>query len=86
MATASAGNTHAPAEAVESPEIEPLLKVVSPNATPEEIAALVTVLSSLGGGEAPTPRRKPEWQSHHRKLRASLPHGPGGWRASGLPR
>ena len=29
----------------------PLLEIVSPNATPEEIAALVTVLAALGGGE-----------------------------------
>ncbi len=71
---------------VVDPENEPVLRVITPNATPEEIAALVTVLSSFGEGEAPAPRRSPEWQSHHRKLRANHPHGPGGWRASGLPR
>jgi hypothetical protein len=65
----------------------PLLRVVSPNATPEEIAALVTVLSALGGEEpAPARRTTPEWQSAHRRVRRTLPHGPGGWRASGLPR
>ncbi|GAA2135500.1 hypothetical protein GCM10009844_00820 [Nocardioides koreensis] len=65
---------------------QPLLRVVSPSATPEEIAALVAVLSSLSA-EAPAPeRRRPEWQAHHRKLRVALPHGPGGWRSSGLPR
>jgi hypothetical protein len=65
----------------------PLLKIVSPNATPEEIAALVTVLSALGGGEpAPARRTTPEWQSAHRRVRRTFPHGPGGWRASGLPR
>ena len=64
----------------------PLLRVISPNATPEEIAALVTVFSTLGGGEpAPTRRTTPEWQSAHRKVRRTFPHGPGGWRASGLP-
>ena len=42
----------------------PLLRVISPNATPEEIAALVTVLAALGGGEpAPKRRTPPEWQS-----------------------
>ncbi|MDQ4055694.1 MAG: acyl-CoA carboxylase subunit epsilon [Actinomycetota bacterium] len=64
----------------------PLLRVVNGDATPEEIAALVAVLASLGGGDAPAPRRTPEWSAHHRKLRTTLPHGPGGWRSSGLPR
>ena len=36
--------------------------------------------------EKPPPRRTPEWQAHHRKVRVTLPHGPGGWRSSGLPR
>ncbi len=67
-------------------EQTPLLKVVSPHATPEEVAALVAVLSSLGGTEAPPPRRTPEWQAHHRKVRRPPAHGPGGWRSSGLPR
>ena len=65
----------------------PLLRVISPNATPEEIAALVTVFAALGGGEpAPVRRTTPEWQSPHRTVRRTLPHGPGGWRSSGLPR
>ena len=69
-----------------SPATAPLLRVVGSDATPEEIAALVAVLASLGSGDAPAPRRTPEWQSPHRKVRRTLPHGPGGWRASGLPR
>ena len=65
----------------------PLLRVISPNATPEEIAALVTVLAALGGDEpAPTRRTPPAWQSPSRTVRRTLPHGPGGWRSSGLPR
>jgi hypothetical protein len=68
------------------PDAEPLLRVVNADATPEEIAALVAVLSSLGGDAAPAPRPAPEWQAHHRKVRATLPHGPGGWRSSALPR
>ena len=67
-------------------ERPPLLRIVRPNATPEEVAALVAVLASLGGEEPAAPRRAPEWQAHHRKVRATLPHGPGGWRSSGLPR
>jgi hypothetical protein len=65
---------------------QPLLRVITPDATPEEIAALVAVFASLGSGEAPPKRRTPEWQAHHRRLRVTFPHGPGGWRASGLPR
>jgi hypothetical protein len=64
----------------------PLLRVVDPDATPEEIAAIVAVFAALGGAEEPRPRRTPEWQAHHRKLRQTFPHGPGGWRSSGLPR
>jgi hypothetical protein len=64
----------------------PLLRVVNADATPEEIAALVTVFAALGEGAAPAPRRTPEWESHHRKLRPTHPHGVDGWRASSLPR
>jgi hypothetical protein len=67
-------------------ESSPLLQVVSPDATPEEIAALVTVFASMGAPAASAPTRTPEWQAHHRKVRATYPHGPGGWRSSGLPR
>ena len=67
-------------------EQRPLLKVVTPDATPEEVAALVAVFSALGGGEpAPEPPRS-EWSAPHRRMRAVLPHGPGAWRASALPR
>ena len=65
----------------------PLLRVISPNATPEEVAALVAVLTALDGNEpAPKRRTPPEWQSPSRTVRRTLPHGPGGWRSSGLPR
>ena len=63
----------------------PLLRVVS-DPTPEELAALVAVVASLGSAAAAPPRRTPEWQAQHRKVRATYPHGPGGWRSSGLPR
>ncbi|RYP83395.1 acyl-CoA carboxylase subunit epsilon [Nocardioides guangzhouensis] len=65
---------------------KPLLTVVNPDATPEEVAALVAVLASLGAPATPAPRRTPGWQARHRLLRATHPHGPGGWRSSGLPR
>jgi hypothetical protein len=65
----------------------PLLTVVNPDATPEEVAALVAVFAALGSAPAdPPPRPTPAWQANHRRLRVTHPHGPGGWRASGLPR
>ena len=64
----------------------PLLRVVSGDPTPEELAALVAVVASLGSAAAVPPRRTPEWQAHHRAVRATYAHGPGGWRSSGLPR
>ena len=64
----------------------PLLRVVNADATAEEIAALVAVFSALGSGEAaPAPRRTPEWQANHRRVRRPLNQGPGGWRSSALP-
>ncbi len=65
---------------------QPLLRVVSPHATPEEIAALVAVFAALGGGDDAPPPRRPEWNAPRRLVRTTLPHGPGSWRASGLPR
>ncbi|MBC9735481.1 acyl-CoA carboxylase subunit epsilon [Nocardioides marmotae] len=64
----------------------PLLRVVSPHATPEEIAALVAVLTAVGGVEAAAPARRPEWSAPHRGVRRTHPHGPAGWRSSTLPR
>ena len=65
----------------------PVLRVVNPDATPEEVAAIVAVLSALGGAPAPAPPRPPSaWAARHRTVRRTLPHGPGGWRASSLPR
>lgn len=65
----------------------PLLRVVNPDATPEEIAAIVAVFAALGSTatEPPRPRRS-EWSARHRGLRRTYPHGPNGWRDSALPR
>ena len=63
------------------------LILVKGDATPEEVAALVAVLQAASsGGEAPAPAPKSEWSANHRKVRATYPHGPGGWRSSGMPR
>ena len=45
--------------------------MVSGDPTPEELAALVAVVASLGSAAAAPPRRTPEWQAHHRKVRAT---------------
>jgi hypothetical protein len=65
----------------------PVLRVVTPDATPEEVAALVAVVSALGSREPERrPRRATEWNSPYRQIRPFYSHGPGGWRSSGLPK
>lgn len=57
------------------------------DATPEQVAALVAVLSGLGGGEEePAPASTSRWASRERLVRHDVHAGPGGWRASALPR
>jgi hypothetical protein len=65
----------------------PVLRIVNADATPEEVAALVAVFTALGsgGGEAPK-RPRPAWSNPARGVRRTHRHGPGAWRASGLPR
>jgi hypothetical protein len=75
----------APDEDVTPPA--PMLRVVNADATHEEVAALVAVFSALGsaGGPPPAgPRRS--WNLPARGVRSTHRHGPGAWRASGLPR
>ncbi len=65
----------------------PLLRVLTPDTTAEEIAALVAVFSSLGApSPAPSAPARSEWAAPHRAVRVRYSHGPGGWRASSLPR
>ena len=60
------------------------LRIVRGDATPEELAALVAVLSAVGApaeqAEAPTPSL---WSRP--QLRQPVFAGPGAWQASGLP-
>jgi Acyl-CoA carboxylase epsilon subunit len=63
----------------------PELTIVKRDATPEEVAAIVAVLSSLGSAPAPAPAPVSTWAAHGRKMRSTLRRGPGAWRASGLP-
>jgi hypothetical protein len=73
----------------QTPEM-PLLRIVNADATPEEIAALVAVFTALGSAPADAapraPRRAPEWSRPARGVRTPVAPGPGGWRASSLPR
>ena len=64
----------------------PQLRIVNPDATPEEIAALVAVFAGLGGTASRTAPRSSEWAAPHRAVRVRYSHGPSGWLASGLPR
>ena len=62
------------------------LKLVRGNPTPEELAAVVALLaarSAAAPAEEPAPARS-LWAVP--QLRTPLSHGPGAWRASGLPR
>ena len=65
-------------------EPELTLRVVSGQPTPEELAALVVVLSAQPPPEAPASRARPSgWADRGSALRAPLVPGPGAWRASG---
>ena len=64
----------------------PVLKIIKGDPTPEEVAALITVISSLTADEVPPKRRTPEWAAPHRLVRAHCAPGPNGWRSSSLPR
>jgi hypothetical protein len=68
----------------QQPADRPVLKVISQNATPEEIAAIVAVVASLQApAETPAPPRSLWARPVHRK---PTHPGPGAWRASGLTR
>ncbi len=59
--------------------------MITPDATPQEVAALVAVLAAMGGGERAPRRRRPEWNAPQRLVRRTPQAGPGAWRASALP-
>lgn len=67
----------------------PLLRIITPDTTPEEIAALVAVFSALGGGDAAPEPQRSLWAAPIRGMRTapgrSMAPGRGAWRASGLP-
>jgi hypothetical protein len=73
-------------QAAEQTPAPPVLRVVNPDATPEEIAALVAVFSAMGQGEPAPKKPVSEWNSPYRQVRPFYSAGPGGWRSSGLPK
>lgn len=65
----------------------PVLRVVSGDATPEEVAAIVAVLTAASNGtDEPPPARRSLWADSARVPGSRLAPGPGAWRASALPR
>ena len=68
----------------------PPLFIVKGDASDEEVAALAAVLQALASAGTSAsherPRPRSEWSAPRRSLRGALAHGPGGWRASSLPR
>jgi hypothetical protein len=66
-------------------EPAPLLRIVRGDATPEELAALVAVLTARGQGDAePAPAPRSAWGRP--QLRQPLTPGPGAWLLSALSR
>jgi hypothetical protein len=65
----------------------PLLRVVSGEPTPEELAALLVVVTARSGAsvEPAGPEPPSPWTSRRALLRRPLHPGPGAWRASALP-
>jgi len=46
----------------------------------------VAVFAALSSAQPPARRPVRAWSAPHRGVRRTLPHGPGGWRSSALPR
>jgi hypothetical protein len=62
----------------------PVLRIVSGNPTPEELAALTALVSAVGGEPAAEPLApvRGRWNDPARNLRAALLlTGPGAWRS-----
>ncbi len=77
-------------DAVDRVESRPPLFVIRGDASDEEVAALTAVLQAMASSAAAARERlsrpRPEWSAPHRQTRRPHHAGPGGWRASSLPR
>jgi hypothetical protein len=63
----------------------PLLSVVRGEPDDVELAALTVVVSALAAARASAAKNPPHWSVPRAMLRRPIGHGPGAWRASGLP-
>jgi hypothetical protein len=60
--------------------------VVRGDATPEQLAALVAVLSAASGGDEPASEGPSSaWATRTAAMRRPVSHGPGAWRTSLRP-
>jgi hypothetical protein len=68
---------------------EPVLRVVKGEPTPEELAALVAVVSARAAAAAAAPTSEPprasNWATYWRNARRPLHPGPNSWRTSAHP-
>lgn len=65
---------------------EPVLRVVKGDPTPEELAALLAVVSTRATPPpAPEPDRASDWSTYWRNHARPLHPGPNAWRASAHP-
>ena len=69
----------------------PMLRVVHGDPSPDELAALVTVIAAKARQRAAARRRRPElphsaWTDRSRLVRQPVRPGRGAWRASAWPR
>ncbi len=72
-----------PAGGGDEEQARPILRVVKGDPTPQEVAALVSVVTALASGSRTSePPRTSEWSAPHRRVRGTHRHGPGAWRAS----
>lgn len=63
----------------------PLLRIVRGEPTPEEVAALVAVLTARASAVPPAPPVRPAWSDPGRRLGFTHRPGPGAWQRSALP-
>lgn len=63
----------------------PVLRVISGNPTPEEIAAIVAIVSRRGAPTEPAVRPWSRWADKGRMMPQLPSPGPGAWRASTMP-
>ncbi|UGQ14436.1 acyl-CoA carboxylase subunit epsilon [Yinghuangia sp. ASG 101] len=64
-----------------------MIKIVRGEPTPEELAAIVTVIAARSSAGAPAEAPAPsQWNAPARLVRTPLRPGPGAWQASGWAR